>query len=140
MGSHVNLCFRLVIDLVHERIHREIKMSHSQKRMCVRPTATTMQVLNDHVLRATFEHLDDADLVSVADVCSAFIPIAQAEFASRFKSKRLRIVVTNDDDPNMKMWLDHRCVSSVFQNLGQFVKSLEIDIQSGSIVNAQIVV
>lgn len=107
-------------------------MSQSQKRISVRPTATTIQVFNDGVLRATFEHWDDADLVSVADVCSTFVPIAQTEFASRFKSKRLRIVVANDGDRNIKMCLYHRCVPSVFRNFGSYIKSLEIYIQPGS--------
>lgn len=45
--------------------------------------ATTIDALNDHVLREVFTYSDDQDLFALADVCTIFKRNAQEVFSSR---------------------------------------------------------
>lgn len=58
--------------------------SNPTKRLCTRST-TTIQELNDDVLRDTFQYLDDQSLEAIARVCPAFRWNAQAEYSTRRK-------------------------------------------------------
>lgn len=61
-------------------------MEQSSEKIWSRvPPQTTMNELNDDVLRETFGHLNVDDLVIMADVCSTFRRVAQKEFSSRQK-------------------------------------------------------
>lgn len=84
--------------------------------------ATTIDDLNDDVLRETFEYLDDEGLYAVADVCSSFKRNAQAEFAKRFKSREYIISI-----PANGFQSYCQAQRGILRNFGAFIHYLTVD-------------
>lgn len=100
-------------------------MPNSPHGRCDRSTSTIILDLNDHVLRETFEYLNDFELCTVADVFSTFRRNAQAVFSLRYKQKRLTITV----------WYYFNMLSTylrpayfILRNFGPFINSLNLQL------------
>lgn len=91
--------------------------SNSTKRMPIRSN-TTIQDLNDKVLRETFRHLDSRGLCTVADVCSTFKKNAVAEFSAR--QDREYVYLKFGAKSNSKQSL------SMLRNFGSVIRCLRI--------------
>lgn len=113
-----------------KQIAIDVKMAHPPKRMCIAstPSVTTINDLNDHVLREIFEYLTNLELCDIADVCSNFKRNAQAEFALRNKTSQ--IVVANENHVIENVF-PLQCTPALFRNFGSSISSLEIDINGG---------
>lgn len=102
-------------------------MAHPAKRQCIR-SATTIQDLNDHVLRETFQNLSDLQLSVMADVCSDFKRNAAAEFAHRYKKRGFNVIVVRHnhtfeigaEGEDVFLWQ----LSSILRNFGHLINSL----------------
>lgn len=83
--------------------------------------------LNNRIMRRIFQHLDVCDLSAVADSCSTFKKIAQAEFSSRYEMNSFDIDVQNDDEilfDASKIPLQR--LASVFRNFGSLIRTSEM--------------
>lgn len=96
-------------------------MASSPKRKCNRST-TVIGDLNIDVLRDTFAYLNEPDLCAVADSCSTFREVAQAEFSTRYSRQRFKIDVSYSG----KDKFHPRQMPSLFRNFGPAMKSFGI--------------
>lgn len=91
-------------------------------------SATTIDDLNDDVLRAIFTHLSASELCVVADVCSAFTRNAQAEFSSRYKMVDF-LVGREQEYRQYKNPLHLRQLAPALRNFGQSIVSIGISLE-----------
>lgn len=92
-------------------------------------STTTVYDLNDYNLRDIFDHLDDKDLCSVADVCFAFKRNAEAEFSARY---RFDCYFFNDEQDENYDWktyqIDLLHLSSLLRNFGSLITAFDISL------------
>lgn len=113
-------------------IEIEWKMSHPNESI---QSPTTINDLNDDVLREVFAQLDDFDLLAVANVNTTFRRNAQEVISTRYKHKRINIWIRGDKIYKMadEFYSTHRSgLPSVFRNFGTFIKNLTIDLHRRS--------
>lgn len=93
---------------------------NSPKRMCTRSTTTIYELVDD-VLCETFKHLNDDDLCSVADVCSAFRRNALTQIPLRYAHEYIGFRLTFRAKK-----FDFRRLMCALRNFGPQIKFLRI--------------
>lgn len=109
----------------------EEKLSFLPKRECSTSTTTILD-LNDDILRETFTHLGTFQLGAIADVCSTFKRIAQAEISSRQKTTLLQFYISVDDEQD-ELGAEQtplRQLPSLLRNFGPLLTDIEINLVS----------
>lgn len=97
---------------------------------------TTIEDLNDHVVREVLANLDDFALFCIADVNSTFNFNARAVISSRYKNKRFHVSIQNDkisklpEEPNFERI--HLPTPTFLRNFGRFLNSLHINMSRQS--------
>lgn len=88
---------------------------------------TTVYDLNDYVLRDIFDHLDDKDLCSVADVCFTFKRNAEAEFSARYNFDCYFFNYEPDEEYDWATYqIDLPHLKSLLRNFGSLLTSFDI--------------
>lgn len=107
----------------------DIEAKLSRPHDFIQPT-TTIEDLNDHVVREVFANLDDFALFCIADVSTTFNRNARALISTRYKHKRCHISIHKDEScklPEEPHFERLRLPAPSFlRNSGMFVNSLHI--------------